>query len=142
MRRDVHRSGSGQYYSSVLQIPGLLKRSRELELPFTEELLVGKDSLVIQLESGTNLDYWCTHLMERPPVVASVWKGLSGEASVVLVERHARYGGKGIHSTTVPVSAVLRLKQVVLARQGSEGREVMTLPNYEIAATLGVPGGG
>jgi hypothetical protein len=129
--------------TSVLsvQMPGLLKRSQGQRLPYSEELAVGGNAVVVRLESGTNLNHWCTDLMERPPRIVAVWIGVSGQATVVLVERQTRDRAEGAHVRTVPISAILRVKEVILMREyGGEGK--VTLPDLEIAATLGVPGGG
>lgn len=124
----------------AFQVPGILERSRGAALPYSEKIQVGGPGIVVQLEQGADLDHWCTDVMARPPRIDAAWVGVSGVA-VVVVERRVPNAAGGGGTRPAPAAARVRLGPTVLARQDRRD-ERLTIPGLEIAATLGVPGGG
>jgi len=125
----------------AVQVPGILERSRGAGLPYREKLRLGGHEVVVRLEQGADLDHWCTDVMARPPRIEATWAGVSGTATVELVARSTGSSSGAGGARTAPTSAVVRLRRVILAREGRPD-ETLTLPGLEIRANLGVPGGG
>jgi hypothetical protein len=125
----------------AVTVPGLLDRARGAELPASETIAVGGPGIEVRLEQGADLDHWCTDVMARPPRIDAAWTGVTGTATVTLVARRGDHPPTGGGGRPPPTAAVVRLVSVVVAREGSRG-ERLELPDLEIAATLGVPGGG
>lgn len=124
----------------VVQVRGILERSRGADLPYTEELQVGGPGIAVRLEQGADLDYWCTDMMARPPRIDAAWVGVSGVATVV-VERRVPKAASGGGTRPTPAAAVVRLGPTVLARDDDPDQR-LTIRGLEIAATLGEPAGG
>lgn len=125
----------------AVTVPGLLERARGVDLPYEKELEVGSAEIIVRLEQGADLDHWCTDVMARPPRIDTVWIGISGKATVVLIERRPESASGGGDARPVPTRARLKLGPTVLAREDLAD-ETVRLPGLEIEATLGVPGGG
>lgn len=134
----------------VVRVPGILERGSGLEVPYREELPVQRpetedDRLVVRLEEGTDLAYHCTDVLVRPPRIDAAWVGVGGTATVTLVERLPR-SPTATGDRPPPTVATVRLDRVVLAPSEVGGAEApakrRALPDLEIRATLGVPGGG
>lgn len=124
----------------AVDVPGILGRARRAGLPYRERLALGERGIVVRLERGADLDHWCNDVLERPPRIDAVWLGIEGTATVEVSEER---GGSPPAGTTrpPPAAAVVRLGRSVLAREHHPD-ERLALPPLEIAATLGVAGGG
>ncbi len=125
----------------AVQVPGILERSRGADLPYHEEIGLGEPGIVVRLEQGADLDHWCTDVMARPPRIDATWVGVSGMAKIDLVKRRTGNPSEEGRTRQVPTAAVVRLGRAILARE-DRPEEKLTLPDLEIAATLGMPGGG
>jgi hypothetical protein len=123
----------------AVQVPGILERSRAAALPYREVIAIGGPGIVVRLEQGADLDYWCTDVFERPARVDAAWTGVAGVATVTIERRAA--AREATDPRPPPSAAGLRLGPAVLAREDRR-EERLTLPELEIAATLGLPGGG